>query len=203
MGKEIELKYSVPCAEDIEIIQKSELVLKNLSGEFLTIEMHATYYDTDDSLLSKKGISLRKRMENGVSVYTVKTSISKGGALASRGEWQVNADSIPSALSLLRENADIPEYLFEICKNHRLCPCAETVFTRKTAPLAFGAELCLDAGYLSGVEFYELEIELTTCSALELIDFGTRLSEEFSLQPQPKSKLHRAREYYFKQKGIE
>ena len=65
MGREFELKYAAT--------QAQQDALGASFGEFTPIAMETTYYDTSDGALSRQHITLRRRLENGVSVCTVKT----------------------------------------------------------------------------------------------------------------------------------
>ena len=76
MGREYELKY----AATPEILSKIRLEYPN----FKTIQMETTYYDTMDGILGRLHWTVRRRLENGVSVCTVKTNLpdgSRGGFL--------------------------------------------------------------------------------------------------------------------------
>ena len=60
MGREYELKY----AATPEIRSKIRLEYPN----FKTIQMETTYYDTMDGILGRLHWTVRRRLENGVSV---------------------------------------------------------------------------------------------------------------------------------------
>lgn len=192
MCKEIELKYSIPCADRAEKILSSALILSEFDGPIRIINMSSIYYDTADALLVKSKISLRRRQENDEIVYTVKTPQLSEGALSTRGEWQVSASDISSALDALCA-AGAPQKLFEIIEGKELIPCAKVSFVRKTAPLKLGAELCLDVGTFGTTPFAELELELADGSVDALKAFGARCAHEFSLKPETLSKFSRAR----------
>ena len=65
MAKEFEVKYRV----SPETFSRLEADF----GPFREITMETTYYDTPDKILSARRWTLRRRMENGVSVCTLKT----------------------------------------------------------------------------------------------------------------------------------
>ena len=197
MASEIELKYALPYDLSPEEIFSS--VADLIYGEIKNIEMHSIYFDTKDNLLAKSRTSLRLRSENDLSVVTVKTPKKSSGALASRGEWQVCAASISSALPLLSET-DCPEIVFSVSENE-LTVVAEFSFTRKMANIktpSFEAELCVDIGYLSPdgklkAPLNEVEIELKSGDVAALCALGDKLCAKFSLKPEHMSKLTRAR----------
>jgi len=195
MSSEIELKYNMPDS-------LSPIVVFNafhLDSEIREIKMKSTYFDTPDNLLGSKKVSLRHRMENDVSVFTVKTPLSGSGALARRGEWQVESESLAVALPKLLEQG-VPKDIIALAK-HPLVTVAEFEFLRMCAIVnaeGFSAELCVDIGYLSpdGVKkmpLREIELEFISGDVSALCSFGEKLKELFSLAPQSFSKLSRAR----------
>ena len=66
MGSEFELKYKATP----EILSA---VLATLPGQVQHFEMRTTYYDTVHRLLAGRHWTLRRRIENGVSICTFKT----------------------------------------------------------------------------------------------------------------------------------
>ena len=91
MGREFELKYAADSAQ-----------LDALKARFphlRPITMETAYYDTPDGRLSRLRWTLRRRLENGVSVCTLKTPLPDG----SRGEWETECRKsfppIPQAAS--------------------------------------------------------------------------------------------------------
>ncbi len=197
MASEIELKYALPYGLSPDEIFSSVSGL--ICGDIKTIEMHSIYFDTKENSLANSRTSLRLRRENGECVVTVKTPKQSNGALASRGEWQVKAESISSAIPLLSKT-DCPEIIFKLSENE-LIIVAEFSFTRKLAYIktdSFEAELCVDIGYLSPdgklkMPLSELEIELKSGDVSSLCAFGDELCAKFSLKPERMSKLTRAR----------
>ena len=63
MGREFELKYRA----DSGIIS----AIREKFGEFTSISMETTYFDTADKALSRLRWTLRRRLENGVSVLSL------------------------------------------------------------------------------------------------------------------------------------
>ena len=91
MGREFELKFRTEASVLAEIQEKY--------GAFTPISMETTYYDTVDQKLSSLHWTLRRRMENEISVCTFKCPHSSGG----RGEWEVEAGSILEGIPKLCE----------------------------------------------------------------------------------------------------
>ncbi len=185
MGREFELKFQA----DSQIIEE----IHNKYGEFTTIRMKTSYYDTPGKDLRPKRWTLRRRMENGVSVCTLKTPLADG----SRGEWEVEADSIEAGILALCK-LDVPAGLAELAQAGLEEVCTAR-FTRlaKTLTLADATvELALDEGALLGggqvLPFAEVEVELKDGSEEAALAFAAALAREFGLVPERKSKQQRA-----------
>ena len=185
MGREFELKYQAK-AGDLEKIREK-------FGDFKSISMETTYYDTPLLALRSRRWTLRRRLENGVSVCTVKTPLPDG----SRGEWEVEAPDISEGLPKLIA-LGAPEELSQIVRDG-VAPFCAARFVRlaKLLPTQDGTvELALDKGVLLGggkeLPFAEVEVELKSGSDRAAEAFAQTLAAEFGLSVQPKSKLARA-----------
>ena len=185
MGKEFELKYrATPDKQE------------KIAGEFApfsTIVMETTYYDTKDRALSQRKMTLRRRLENGVSVCTVKTP-EKGGV---RGEWEVEAAEIEEAVPKLCK-LGCPVDLEVLTKDGVSALCGAR-FTRRVAEISLpgcGVELALDFGVLTGggkeIPLCEVELELKFGDAEALLAFGEEFSARYGLGKEPDSKFRRA-----------
>ena len=185
MGREFELKFRADAAIIAAIREKY--------GDFTSISMETTYYDTFDLKLAFHRWTLRRRMENGVSVCTFKRPQEDGG----RGEWEVEAASImDGVMQLCKAGAD---WELMRCASGGLVEVCGARFTRLAAPLEIpGAkvELALDQGVLIGrgkeLPFAEVEVELKDGTDEAAIAFAKALAEEFSLTEEPRSKFVRA-----------
>ncbi len=185
MGREFELKFMA-----------TEEILKKVAadyGDFREIQMETTYFDTADSALSRRHITLRRRMENQISVCTVKTPLSDGG----RGEWELewqNPDTMVTALCL----AGAPRLLEELTRDG-IAPACGAKFTRLAKTVTgdgWAVELALDTGILTGggkeIPLCELEVELKSGDDADAMAFANALARKYGLQPQTKSKFRRA-----------
>ena len=160
------------------------------------MEMETAYFDTPSGALSARKYTLRRRLENGVSVCTVKTP-----AGDARGEWEVECDAIEAAIpKLLALGA--PDDLAELTKEGLVHICGAK-FTRlaKTVYLPdCTVELALDRGVLLGggktEPLCEAEVELKTGEKAACDAFAKGLSERFGLVPEEKSKFARALRLY-------
>ena len=185
MGREFELKYAA--TEQIQ-----EAVAAKYS-DFHTITMETTYFDTPHGDLAARRITLRRRMENGVSVCTVKTPLPDGG----KGEWEICWQEPATMVEQLCKHG-APEQLLSWTKNG-IVPICGARFTRraKTIDLPGGSvELALDRGVLLGgdhqEELCELEVELKSGEDQVALDFAAQIAAEFQLQAEPRSKFRRA-----------
>ena len=185
MSVELELKYKA-----------DETALQSINAAFpepgVTLQMETVYYDTTDGALSAKHYTLRKRLENGVSVCTLKTPAKQG-----RNEWETECDNIQDAIPVLCKLGG-PEELSSLTQAG-LVPVCGAKFTRiaKTVQLPDAVvELALDRGVLTGgdkaLPFYEVEAELKSGSEAALMVFAQALAQRFSLKPEPKSKFRRS-----------
>ena len=185
MGVELELKYKA-----------NEAALQSINAAFpepgVILRMETVYYDTPDGALSARHYTLRKRLENGVSVCTLKTPAKQG-----RNEWETECDNIQDAVPVLCKLGG-PEELSSLTQAG-LAPVCGAKFTRiaKTVQLPDAVvELALDRGVLTGgdkaLPFYEVEAELKSGSEAALMVFAQALARRFSLKPEPKSKFRRS-----------
>ena len=185
MGREFELKYSA------EPRQLEKIALAY--GDFQKISMETTYYDTLDGKLSRQRITLRRRMENGQAVCTVKTP--QTGQC--RGEWDVACADIQEAIPVLcKLGCDVDLIamtatgVVEVC-GARFTRLAKTV-TWEDAQL----EIALDQGVLLGggreKPFWEVEVELKDGPESAAEGFAEALAREFGLKPEKISKFRRA-----------
>ena len=185
MGREFELKFRAD-AETIAAIEEKY-------GSFTPISMETTYYDTFDLKLAFHHWTLRRRMENGVSVCTFKRPHKDGG----RGEWEVECSSIMEGIMKLCQNGADWE-LMRISSGGLVETCGAR-FTRLARQIEVPGgkvELALDQGVLLGkgkeLPFWEVEVELKEGSDEVAAGFAQALAAEFPLIPEPKSKFVRA-----------
>ena len=185
MGREFELKFRAD-AETIAAIEEKY-------GSFTPISMETTYYDTFDLKLAFHHWTLRRRMENGVSVCTFKRPHKDGG----RGEWEVECSSIMEGIMKLCQNGADWE-LMRISSGGLVETCGAR-FTRLARQIEVPGgkvELALDQGVLLGkgkeLPFWEVEVELKEGSDEVAAVFAQALAAEFPLVPEPKSKFVRA-----------
>ena len=186
MGSEYELKYRA----DPESLRS---IFTTFPARWQTVSMETTYYDTPSRSLSRRRWTLRRRMENAVSVCTLKTP----GAGLERGEWEVRCDSIESAVSELCK-LGVPAELLSLCKEGLVVSCGAR-FTRRAGTFTLPdcvLELALDEGVLLGgsrqIPLCELEVEHKGGAREDVARFAAELAGIYGLQPEEKSKFARA-----------
>ncbi len=188
MGVEFELKYKA--TEEVQ-----QAILGQFPGDWQTISMETTYYDTPGGDLAALHYTLRRRFENGVSVCTVKTPIAGAG----RGEWEVNCTTIEAAIEKLCK-LGAPENL-SVLTQKGIKPVCGAKFIRQALALANAqgkVELALDRGILFAADreipLCEVEVELKEGTPGFAAGFAQMLAEQYCLQPEEKSKFQRAKD---------
>lgn len=186
MGREFELKYRAS--------RQVIAAVREKYGPFTETQMETTYYDTPDLKLSMHHWTLRRRLENGVSVCTFKKPLDDG----SKAEWEVENTSIMlGVMELVRSGA--PAELMRASAGG-LMPLCGAKFTRLAATLEIPGgtvELALDQGKVTGIKgeapISEIEVELKSGTDEAALAFARQLAAEFALEPEPLSKFARAR----------
>lgn len=189
MGIEYERKFRA----DPSILLEINATFSEASRE---ISMETVYYDTPSGALSAKRYTLRRRLENGISVCTLK--VPAGDA---RGEWETENVFIENAVpALIADGA--PEELKELVKEG-LLPICGAKFTRLTKTITLEnavAELALDHGYLFSGDrkepLCEVELELKSGDKGCFDRYVLKFAGEFALEEEKTSKFARALQLY-------
>lgn len=194
MGTEFELKYRATPAVQAQLL--------SLANNWETVTMETTYYDTPSGALSGRKYTLRRRLENGVSVCTMKTPADQG----MRGEWETPCEDILAAVPILCKLGS-PADLADLVKEGLQAVCGAR-FVRRYTRIKQGEtvlELALDQGILfSGAlqqPLCEVEVELKSGLTADALTYAGILAHRFSLTPEPHSKFRRALALY-KQWGV-
>lgn len=185
MGREFELKYRANPEQIAAIREKFAC--------FTDISMETTYYDTFDMKLGMHHWTLRRRMENGVSVCTFKKPLEDG----SKAEWEVQAPNIMEGIMNLCQNG-APWELMRCCAGG-VQPICGAKFTRLAKTVTLDdctVEIALDQGVLKGgnkeIPLCEVEVELKSGADAAAAAFAGALATQFGLVPEEKSKFARA-----------
>ena len=185
MAVEYELKF----AAKGEVLAA---VRQTLGGQWTQYAMKTTYFDTADGALSARKWTLRRRLENGVSVCALKTPATMG-----RQELEVVCDTIEAAISELCK-LGAPKELLELTANgvKPVCGAAFTRFARRVELPEGAVEVALDSGELFAGEkrqpLCELEVELKAGQPAVAQNFALALAARYDLLPETKSKFKRA-----------
>ena len=188
MGVEFEIKFRA--TEDI-----LDEIDRSIQGETQHYRMETTYYDTPDGALAARLYTLRRRMENDVSVCTLKTPAGGNG----RQEYEVEENTIEDALPRLcklSQIADLPKLL-----ENGVAPLCGAKFQRIAKTVWFMdscLEIALDKGVLTGggkqIDLREVEVELKEGAKEAALGYAAVLAERFGLIPETQSKFKRARD---------
>lgn len=186
MGQEYERKYRAT-PEKLAAIREE-------FAPFRKIEMETTYYDTPTRQLSDRHWTLRRRLENGVSVCTLKTP----GKGDTRGEWETEAETIAAGIKELCKLMDSVQ-LAQLT-DAGVEPVCGARFTRLAVMLTLeggSVELALDEGFLLGggrmLPLWEVEVERKSGPEEVTRTFGEALAFRFGLEPEAESKFKRAK----------
>lgn len=156
--QEIELKLSLPFGHQATILSALD---ERLGPQSAHQVLDSTYYDTPDSALREKRISLRLRRQGEQWIQTLKGKGGVSAGLHQRLEWNWELPGPTLELQRLHEtglNLDLEE---------SLQPVFRTVFDRTTWLVAEGQsriEVALDNGRIEAggrqTPLFELELEL-------------------------------------------
>lgn len=194
MGVEFELKFRAT-PEQLDKVEQG------IFGVVQVIEMETTYYDTPDGALSQRKYTLRRRMENGVSVCTLKTPEERKaeGSVpyeAGRGEFEVNCDSIKDAIPELCKLSGVG---LTALTAGGVAPVCGARFTRVASTLELPectVELALDRGVLLGggreIPLCEMEVELKSGSREAAALYALALAQTYGMTREKHSKFRRA-----------
>jgi hypothetical protein len=193
--QEVELKLQVVEADQWpEILQWDVFCDVNIPGSAKRECLEARYYDTVDGKLRQAGLAYRIRRENEKWVATIKGGGSSEGGLHSRLEVNELVAGPEPDLSVfsghdLVQQALIPDPLYALLI---------TRFTRDVFVIdSHGStiEVAADRGeIISGdrqAPILEIELELKSGNAAELLLAGAKLAERFALVLEPRSKFAR------------
>ena len=181
--REIELKFLLDASA-------ARAVLAALPpGETVVKDMVATYFDTADHGLRRRGFGLRVRGSGGERIQTLKSALGDDGG-RDEWEWPVDRDTPDRALL-----ADTPAHLLG---DETLVPLF-TVTSRRTLRMVQtdGAliELVIDDARVEAGDrvetFLELELELKAGEASALATLAARLSVVATLTPTDLTKAGR------------
>ena len=186
MGIEFELKFRAT-PEILAAIEADTV------GQKQRYEMRTSYYDTPDRKLKQVKYTLRRRLENGVSVCTLKTPADTLG----RREYELECNTIDQALEKFCKLPELPELAALTAGGVRRVCGAE--FHRTAITVSWEGctvELALDEGILTGggteLPLCELEVELKEGSREQATLYARLLAARYGLETEKLSKFQRA-----------
>ncbi|MBO5867592.1 MAG: CYTH domain-containing protein [Oscillospiraceae bacterium] len=156
-------------------------------------DMETTYYDTPDRHLRRRSMTLRRRLENGVSVCTLKTPTGSAG----RNEYELEAPDIETAIPELCRMAQ-EQALLEILLEgvEPVCGAKFHRISRDVMLTDGKLELSLDRGVLMGggktQPLLEVELELKEGSPEGVIRNAQALCAAYQFKEEKRSKYARA-----------
>src|SRR5690606_10911168 len=198
MNHEIELKLALP-RRALPALRRHPLVTAaEKCGNALTLDN--TYFDTPKLQLKARKVAVRTRRQGRQMLQTVKCAAVSSGGLSQRPEWETawtgdfdfSPVDDPATARLLERHRD------------ELVPVFTTRFRRETRRLVpqegVSILLMIDTGAVhvrtpEGVEreaeICELELELESGRAQDLLDLACTLAQDLPLMPADVSKAER------------
>ena len=190
MGLEYELKFTASR-------ECQDRMRQEIGGEETVLSMETTYYDTPQGAMAARYYTLRRRMENEISVCTLKTPAQGQG----RQEYECQCADIRSAIPELCKLSGLQELPSLLAAG--VVPVCGARFTRiaKTVKLPEAiAELALDSGVLLGGgkewPLCEIEVELKEGKPEAVAAFAAQLALGVGLKAEKYSKFRRALALY-------
>lgn len=188
MGREIELKLDL--SEDAA----SRLAQwEGLPEREDVAHLRATYFDTPDAQLARKGLSLRIRQSGRRKVQTVKGDGSAAGGLFARQEWE---RPVRSHMPVLDAQTPVQEALGDAVD--QIEPLFETDVERTRWLIREGeaqVEVALDRGAVRAgareAALCEVELELVAGAPAALFAIARRIDGEVPVRPAVLSKAER------------
>lgn len=199
---EIELKYRISDKEVAKRIWDDEYLSNMEEKESREkVFMKASYFDTDDYLLSKNDTAFRIRMEGNRIIASLKYNGESVEGLHTREEINVpvkdEACFIQPDPGIFKES-EMGQYLMELIGDKPLHSLLETRFLRSRLRIDTGKSICevaIDEGEIvtdfGNLPICELEIEWFSGEQEEMRQVGNTLAEKYELIEENQSKYAR------------
>jgi triphosphatase len=155
----------------------------------------STYYDTPNSALKQRGLTLRVREQGGHFTQTVKAG-DLAGDILSRGEWEVAVAENRPDPNAARGGPQLPEDAAGDLRPLFVTEVTRTIFEIEPAP-GTAIEAAIDEGEIRTVDrdraepISEIELELERGGAAVLYDLAARLLDAAPLRIETRSKSER------------
>ena len=202
---EIEMKYGIGDKEIAKSIWEDEYLLSMEEKDSRErLYMKASYFDTDDYILSKNDIAFRVRMEGARIVASLKCNGSSVEGLHTREEINVpvkdEACFIKPDPEIFKES-DIGRGMIALVQGKPLHSLLETRFLRSRMRIDTGKSICevaIDDGEIvtdfGSLPICEMEIELFSGDQEDVLRIGKALAEKYQLTAEDRSKYARGLE---------
>lgn len=197
---EIEYKWqwnnNVP-SEILKVLNSNILLLEKKK-----IEIIADYYDSNDYILKKNKMALRKRKENGKEKCYLKISYNTSEEYYTRKEYVLETNNIYDLIDYVVLN-EKNKNLLEILKNSKFWHICQISFDRECYILKVEkendfciVELCYDNGFFKknfkNTFFKEIELEYIEGNKKLFHDFASYFKQKYNLKTEKLSKIARA-----------
>ena len=199
---EIEMKYGIGDKEIAKSIWEDEYLTSIEEKDSREkVYMKASYFDTDDYILSKNDIAFRIRMEGSRIVASLKWKGASVDGLHTREE--INVPVNDEACFILPDpeifkESDIGRDMIALVSVKPLHSLLETRFLRSRMRVDTGNTICevaIDEGEIvtdfGNLPICELEIELFSGDQEDVIRIGQTLAEKYELTAEDRSKYAR------------
>jgi triphosphatase len=199
---EIEMKYGIGDKEIANGIWEDEYLLSIEEKDSREkIYMKASYFDTDDYILSKNDIAFRVRMEGSRIVASLKWNGESEEGLHTREEINVPVNDETCFIMPKPEifiESDIGRKMIELVQGKPLHSLLETRFLRSRMRVDTGKSICevaIDEGEIvtdfGNLPISELEIELFSGDKEDVQHIGKTLADKYHLTAEDQSKYAR------------
>src|SRR5438270_3749759 len=156
----------------------------------------STYYDTPDSALKQRGLTLRVRDQGGHFLQTVKQGDLAAGDLLARGEWEDRVAEGRPDPDAAQSGPRLPEGAAADLRPVFVTEVARTIFAIEPLP-GTAIEAAIDEGEIRAAGKHraepisEMELELKDGGAAALYDIAAQLLEVAPLRIETRSKSER------------
>jgi inorganic triphosphatase YgiF len=189
ISTEVELKLAAR-SEDLPALKRALMAMARVSTQE---RLTSTYYDTPDSALKQRGLTLRVRDRGGHFLQTVKEGDIAAGDLLSRGEWEdAVAEGRPDP-EASQSGSRLPEGAAADLRPFFVTEVTRTIFAIEPLP-GTAIEVAVDEGEIRAVDkdraesISEVELELKGGDAAALYDLAAQLLEVAPLRIETRSK---------------
>ena len=199
---EIEMKYGIGDKEIAKNIWEDEYLLSMEEKDSREkVYMKASYFDTDDYILSGNDIAFRVRMEGSRIVASLKWNGASVKGLHTREEINVPVNDeacfIMPDPEIFKES-DIGRDMIELVAGRSLHSLLETRFLRSRMRIDTGKSICevaIDEGEIvtdfGSLPICEMEIELFSGDQEDVRRIGDTLAEKYGMTAENRSKYAR------------